>query len=70
MVDGLGALVDEILFTSGPAHWNSDGLTYVVSGSTEDGSGLRMGFEDMLGLRDQDFQDLTFTVSLLDDGLL
>ncbi len=65
-----GAALDAIVFNSLDSDLNRDGLEHVLSGATDDGLGLRVGFEDMLGGGDRDYQDVTFTVTVLDDTLL
>lgn len=63
-------LDDTFIFNSLDADLNADGIEHVLSGVTEDGLGLRVGFEDLLNGGDNDYQDVTFTVTVLDDTLL
>ncbi|ANT62899.1 hypothetical protein AYJ57_20665 (plasmid) [Salipiger sp. CCB-MM3] len=44
---------------------NVDGIEHVVSGVTAGGEGVAIGFEDLLGGGDKDYEDLLFTVSRL-----
>lgn len=67
--DGL-ALEDALVFNSLDAGLNADGLQHVLSGAAAEGSGLEVGFEDKFGGGDMDFQDVTFTVTPLEDAPL
>jgi predicted extracellular nuclease/2',3'-cyclic-nucleotide 2'-phosphodiesterase (5'-nucleotidase family) len=62
-------LADTIVFNSLEAGLNADGLEHVVSGASADGTALEIGFEDLLGRGDMDFQDVTFSVTVTDSGL-
>lgn len=56
-------LTGETVFHSHAAGWNADGLVHTLSGVTPGGQALTIGFEDMTGGGDRDFQDVLFTVT-------
>lgn len=70
LTDDGAVLADTIIFNSLDASLNADGLEHVLSGATTDGAGLNVGFEDLLGYGDRDFQDVTFTVTVDDTPLV
>lgn len=49
---------------------NADGLTHVVSGVTQDGNAMLVGFEDILGGGDRDYEDLAFRIEESDPLLM
>lgn len=63
-------LTDTIVFNSLDKSLNADGIEHVLSGVLPGDSGLTVGFEDLLGGGDMDFQDLTLTLAVTDDSLL
>jgi hypothetical protein len=62
-VNGVNA--DEIVFHSYAKSLNSDGLDHVLSGVSPGGASMNLGFEDLLGGGDNDFQDVLFEVSMI-----
>ena len=61
-----GAVTDEFVFHSFDPSLNEDGEEHVISGVNLDGS-LTIGFEDLVGLGDSDFEDVVFKVTINDD---
>ncbi|MGR3320363.1 MAG: DUF4114 domain-containing protein [Pseudooceanicola sp.] len=57
-----GRAADVEVFHSIDPEWNGDGLTHAVAGLDSDGRGLVVGFEDLTGGGDLDFQDFLFRV--------
>ncbi|KAA5605128.1 DUF4114 domain-containing protein [Roseospira marina] len=47
---------------------NPDGRQHAISGVTDDGDSLMVGFEDQSGLGDHDFNDIVFTVNVGSDN--
>lgn len=60
---------DEIAFHSFSEDMNSDGVQHTLSGVEAGGEAITVGFEDMVGGGDHDFEDVVFTVELVDDFL-
>lgn len=56
---------DAVVFHSFDVSLNSDGVIHVLSGLQTDGDGLTLGFEDMLGGGDNDFQDVVIDVDFV-----
>ena len=61
-VNGVDA--GQTVFHSTDASLNADGLEHVLSGARADGQALQIGFEDLLGGGDRDFQDVLLAVSV------
>ncbi len=61
-----GAVADVLAFHAVSEDLNRDGLQHAVSGTVAGGEALAIGFEDMLGGGDADYQDDIFTVSRFD----
>ncbi len=57
-----GVLSDLEVFHSFDQTLNSDGIEHVVSGVDDSGLGIVIGFEDLLGGGDNDYQDAVFSV--------
>lgn len=64
-VNGL-AVNDEIVFHSHGSHMNVDGLEHVLSGVNPGGKSITIGFEDLTGGGDQDYEDVAFSIELVD----
>lgn len=60
-----GVAAEAPVFHSFDASLNVDGQEHAISGIDQDGT-LTIGFEDLVGLGDSDFQDVVFTVTLRD----
>jgi hypothetical protein len=57
-----GERAGQIVFHSYGAALNTDGAQHALSGVAPGGEALTIGFEDILGGGDNDFQDVVFTV--------
>jgi len=62
-----GAAVDEMVFHSFDEDMNSDGLQHALSGVEVGGEAIIIGFEDLTGGGDRDYEDVAFRVELVDD---
>jgi len=62
-----GAAIDEIVFHSFDKKMNSDGLQHALSGVEVGGEALTVGFEDLTGGGDRDYEDVAFRVELVDE---
>ncbi|MGR3271902.1 DUF4114 domain-containing protein [Thalassococcus profundi] len=60
-----GTAVDAPVFHSYAAELNADGVQHAISGLSEDGSALIIGFEDLVGGGDRDYQDVLFSIEIL-----
>jgi hypothetical protein len=58
-----GAMVDEWVFHSLRDDLNPDLLRHVLSGVDGEGGPLVLGFEDLLGGGDRDFQDVVIQIT-------
>jgi len=65
-----GSAVDEIVFHSFDEDMNSDGLQHALSGVEVGGEAITIGFEDLTGGGDRDYEDVAFRVELVDDLLI
>ncbi|MEM1360340.1 MAG: Ig-like domain-containing protein [Pseudomonadota bacterium] len=61
-----GQKIDVPVFHSIDHRLNPDGLQHVVSGVDPGGRSITIGFEDLLGGGDRDYQDVVFQVTALD----
>lgn len=61
-----GLATDEIVFHSFDAALNADGVEHVLSGVDRGGRSISIGFEDLLGGGDRDYEDLVFRVEAMD----
>jgi pimeloyl-ACP methyl ester carboxylesterase len=61
-----GTAVDELVFHSFDDGMNSDGVQHALSGVEAGGTAITVGFEDLLGGGDSDYEDLIFQVDLFD----
>ena len=57
-----GIAVDEMVFHSFAGAMNSDGMQHALSGIEAGGHAIEIGFEDMTGLGDADYEDVVFSV--------
>jgi hypothetical protein len=64
-----GAAVDEMVFHSFDENMNSDGVQHALSGVDVGGEAITVGFEDLTGGGDRDYEDVAFRVELFDDFL-
>jgi len=62
--------VDEMVFHSFDENMNSDGLQHALSGVDVGGEAITVGFEDLTGGGDRDYEDIVFRVELVDDLLI
>jgi len=62
-----GAAVDEMVFHSFDEDMNSDGLQHALSGVEVGGEAITIGFEDLTGGGDRDYEDVAFQIELVDD---
>ena len=62
--DGTETVLDGDIFHSTDPGQNGDGLEHAVSGIGEDGDQLIIGFEDLVGGGDNDFEDLVIAVEI------
>ena len=64
-----GGAVDEMVFHSFDENMNSDGLQHALSGVDIGGEAITIGFEDLTGGGDRDYEDVAFRVELVEDFL-
>ncbi|SLN77994.1 choice-of-anchor L domain-containing protein [Roseisalinus antarcticus] len=64
-----GDVVDEMVFHSFAEEMNSDGVQHALSGVDVGGEAISVGFEDLTGGGDRDYEDVVFRVELVDDFL-
>lgn len=62
-----GAAVDEMVFHSFDEDMNSDGVQHALSGVEVGGEAITIGFEDLTGGGDRDYEDVAFRVELVGD---
>ena len=62
-----GAAVDEMVFHSFDKDMNSDGLQHALSGVDVGGEAITIGFEDLTGGGDRDYEDVAFRVEVVDN---
>lgn len=62
-----GVTVDEMVFHSFSADMNSDGLQHALSGVDVGGEAITIGFEDLTGGGDRDYEDVVFRVEPIDE---
>lgn len=65
-----GVATNEVVFHSLAAALNSDGLQHVLSGVDAGGTSITVGFEDLLGGGDLDYQDYIFSVASADSFIM
>ena len=63
------AAVDEIVFHSFSKDINSDSVQHALSGVDVGGEAITVGFEDLTGGGDRDYEDVAFRVEIVDDFL-
>ncbi|MEM8776561.1 MAG: G8 domain-containing protein [Pseudomonadota bacterium] len=61
-----GQVTDEIVFHSFDASLNPDGLEHTISGVAPGGNSIILGFEDLLGGGDRDFEDVGLIIEQID----
>lgn len=61
-----GVAVDEEVYHSHDAGLNRDGQVHALSGVAEGGASMLVGFEDLTGLGDRDFEDVVLSIEPLD----
>lgn len=64
-----GVALDELVFHSFSEDLNSDGVRHALSGVEIGGESISVGFEDLTGGGDRDFEDVVFRVEMVDDFL-
>jgi hypothetical protein len=62
-----GAAVDEMVFHSFDQTLNQAGLQHALSGVDVGGEAILVGFEDLTGGGDRDYEDVVFRVETVDD---
>ncbi|MFZ3581703.1 cadherin-like domain-containing protein [Loktanella sp. DJP18] len=62
-----GTAVDEMVFHSFAEDMNSDGVQHALSGVDVGGESISIGFEDLTGGGDLDYEDVVFRVELVDN---
>ncbi|WP_298863248.1 DUF4114 domain-containing protein [uncultured Sulfitobacter sp.] len=60
-----GSVIDVTTYHSLRADLNSDGVQHALSGVSVGGEALNIGFEDLMGGGDMDYQDVLFQISIL-----
>ncbi len=60
-----GTVVNNNIFHSFDTTLNSDGVQHAVSGVQADGNGIDIGFEDLFGGGDRDYQDVVISVDIV-----
>lgn len=65
-----GTAAGETVFHSVDAALNADGLQHALSGVDAGGTSISVGFEDLLGGGDNDYQDVVFRVESMDSFML
>ncbi|MGC6483844.1 MAG: nidogen-like domain-containing protein [Synechococcus sp.] len=60
-----GAAVDNMVFHSFSQDLNSDGIQHALSGVNVGGEAITVGFEDLTGSGDRDYEDIVFRVEVL-----
>lgn len=64
-----GNPTDEMVFHSFNQDMNSDGVQHALSGVDPGGESITVGFEDLTGGGDRDYEDVVFHVEVVDDFL-
>lgn len=62
-----GVAIDEMVFHSFSAAMNLDGVQHALSGVDVGGEAITVGFEDLTGGGDRDYEDVVFRVETVDD---
>jgi hypothetical protein len=62
-----GFAVDEMVFHSFSEDMNSGGIQHALSGIETGGEAISVGFEDLTGGGDRDYEDVVFHVEMVDD---
>lgn len=62
-----GFAVDEMVFHSYSEAMNTDGVQHALSGVDVGGRSISVGFEDLTGGGDRDYQDVVFRIEVVDD---
>ena len=65
-----GAATDKVVFHSFSSNMNSDGLQHALSGVDPGGQSISVGFEDLTGGGDRDYEDVVFRVEIVDAFML
>ena len=65
-----GAATDEVVFHSFASNMNSDGVQHALSGVDPGGQSISVGFEDLTGGGDRDYEDVVFRVEIVDAFML
>jgi len=65
-----GFAVDVMVFHSFSEEMNSDGVQHSLSGVELGGEAITIGFEDLTGGGDRDYEDVVFRIELIDDVFL
>jgi uncharacterized repeat protein (TIGR01451 family) len=65
-----GAAVDEMVFHSFSEDMNIDGVQHALSGVEVGGQSIYVGFEDLTGGGDQDYEDVVFRIDVVDEFML
>jgi hypothetical protein len=62
-----GVAVDEMVFHSFAADMNADGIQHALSGVSAGGESITVGFEDLTGGGDKDYEDVVFLLETVDE---
>ena len=65
-----GAATDKVVFHSFASNLNSDGVQHALSGVDPGGQSISVGFEDLTGGGDRDYEDVVFRVEIVDAFML
>ena len=65
-----GVATDEVVFHSFASNLNSDGVQHALSGVDPGGQSISVGFEDLTGGGDRDYEDVVFRVEIVDAFML
>ncbi|HKK30767.1 MAG TPA: DUF4114 domain-containing protein, partial [Alphaproteobacteria bacterium] len=63
-----GAMTDETVFHSYSGNMNEDGLVHALSGVEARGEQIVIGFEDLTGGGDRDYEDVVFVIEPFDSS--
>lgn len=65
-----GSAIDQMVFHSLAQDMNSDGVQHALSGVEVGGEAITVGFEDLTGGGDIDYEDVVFQVEYIDTGAI
>lgn len=65
-----GVAMDQVTFHSYASSMNVDGIEHTLSGVDEGGESLTIGFEDLVGGGDRDYEDVVFSIEFIDTTII